>query len=48
MRNISVEILHIFIMLVVVGFGLFCLVAAGGNFDEWNKRLKRKRRNRYQ
>ena len=47
MRSILVEMLHIFVMLTIVGFGLACLIASSGKFDHWNSRLK-KRQNKFQ
>lgn len=40
MHGILVDLLHIFVMLVILGFGVACLVASGGRYDHWNKRLK--------
>jgi hypothetical protein len=47
MRSVLVEMLHIFVMLTIVGFGIACLLASSGMFDTWNRRLK-KRENRFQ
>jgi hypothetical protein len=44
MRSILVDLLHIFVMLVILGFGVACLFASAGSFDHWNKRLKGRRR----
>lgn len=44
---ILVEMLHIFIMIVIIGFGVACLFGGAGRFDHWNGRLKKKQ-NRFQ
>lgn len=34
--------LHIFIMALILFFGIMCLIASGGRFDKWNSRLKKR------
>jgi hypothetical protein len=34
------QALHIFIMAVIILFGIMCVIGGGGRFDHWNKRLK--------
>ncbi|GAB3937518.1 hypothetical protein [Mucilaginibacter myungsuensis] len=44
MREIADQFFHIFVMVVILGFGLLGFLATGGSFDSWRSREGEKRR----
>ncbi|PTQ92871.1 hypothetical protein C8P68_1102 [Mucilaginibacter yixingensis] len=42
MREVLVQILHIFIIVVIIGFGAALLYAMAGGADHWNSRINKR------
>lgn len=46
MHDILVQVFHIFIVVIVIGFGIGALYAMAGRTDHWNERFKKGSRER--
>lgn len=44
MREIADQLFHIFVMITILGFGLFGFMATTGSFDSWKNREGQKKR----
>jgi|GEM_PF-2907863 len=46
MQAVLVQVLHIFIIVVIIGFGAALLYAMAGGADHWNSRMNKRSQKR--
>ena len=46
MQEVLVQVLHIFIIVMIIGFGAALLYAMAGGADHWNSRISKRSRKR--